>query len=241
MIKPRRPARKRRKDLIEMSIKKSLLAVAVLVISMMGFASVASAAEDGTLVDVTGNVPIAAGTTWHLTGWTKIEGGLGSTECHHTMVIKWTSDTTGQVTNFSVPDLTKCKNAILGCTLTNVTTDNLPYHVTVTKTDFDVTAGASGPIRITQTYTGGFCAIAGTSSETFANGFTLTPLKTGVREVTNTGNRLGSTANAGEPIAGFEKSGVATIDKPSGAMENITASGELELTEATKRCTYKIL
>jgi hypothetical protein len=224
-----------------MSIKKSLLAVAVLAVSMMGFASVASAAEDGTLVDVTGNVPIVAGTTWHLTGWTKFAGGLGSIECHNTMVIKWTSDTTGEVTNLSVPDVTKCKNAILGCTLTNVTTDNLPYHVTVTKTDFDVTAGASGPIRITHTYEGAFCAIRGVSSWTYANGITLTPLKTGTNVATNTAGHLGGTAAAGEPIAGFEKSGSGIIDKPSGAQENITTSGEVELSEATKRCTYKII
>jgi hypothetical protein len=241
MIESRRPARKRRKDLIEMSIKKSLLAIAVLAISMMGFASSASAAEDGTLVDVTGNVPIAAGTTLHLTGWAKFVGGLGSEECHVTSVVNATSDTTGEVTNFSVPDVSKCKNGILGCTLSDVTSDNLPYHVTVTKNDLDVTAGAKGAINITNTYDGAFCAIRGISKLTFPTGITLTPQKTGTNVVTNTGNRLGGTVGAGEPIAGTDLSGSGVIDKPSGAMENITASGELELTEATKRCTYKII
>jgi len=232
-----------------MSIKKSLLAVAVLAISMMGFASAASAA-DGTITDVTNGAPIPAGTTLHLVGWVKFAGGLGSIECHATSVVKATREFagegeghTGEVTNFSVPDLTKCTKAggLTPCTLTNVTTDNLPYHATVTPTDFDVTAGVlMGPITITNTFTGGFCLITGTSKLTFPNGVTLRPLITGVHGFTNTSGRLGGTAAAGEPIAGVELSAGGVIDKPSGATESITASGEFELSELTKRCTYKL-
>lgn len=230
-----------------MSIKKGMLAAAVLAISMMGLASAAAlAAEDGTVVDVSTGQNIAAGTKLVFNGWAKFQGGLGGIECHVTSEAEATSASEGKVTKFGVPDVTKCtKNGGLTlCTLTSVTTDNLPYKLTATKTDFDVSSGAGlggGPIRITNTFTGSFCAIAGTSSLTFSE-ITLKPLKAGTRTVTNTSGHLGETAATGasaNPIVGAELSGSGVIDKPNGSEEAITASGELELTEAT-RGTYKL-
>lgn len=230
-----------------MSIRKGLLGVAVVAIAMMGFASSALAAEDGTIVDVENGKPIAVGTKLHLIGWAKFQGGLGGIECHVTSEVEATSDTTGKVINFSVPDVSKCtrNGGLAFCTLNSVTSDNLPWHVTVTKTDFDVTSGSGiggGAIRITNVFSGGFCAISGTSSLTFPEGVTLTPLKTGSSAVTGTTGHLlaGGTAAAGEPIAGVEIKAKGKIDKPSGAEEEINATGELELT-VPERCTYKIV
>lgn len=227
-----------------MNIKKSLLALVVLALAIMGLASSVMAAEDGVVKDVTTNESIATGTKLHFVGWAKFQGELGGIECHVTSEVEATSASTGKVTNFSVPDVTKCtrNGGLTLCTLTSVTADNLPYSLTATKTDFDVSDGTAvggGPIRITNAFTGSFCAIAGTSSLTFPSGVTLKPLKAGTRTITNTLGHLGELAAAGEAIAGAELSGTGKIDKPGGGEETITASGQLELAEGA-RGTYKL-
>jgi hypothetical protein len=222
-----------------MSIKKSLLALVVLALAMMGLASSAMAATDGVLRDVTTNGIIPENKELHLVGWAAFAETANSGnkfECHVSSVVKTVgaTGTEGSVTSFGIPNTSHCTGhgLLAGCTLSSSTTDNLPYHATVTPTDLDVT----GTIVITNTFAGAFCPITGNKSLTFSE-ITLKPLGTVSKHaVTNTAGNLGTTAAAGEGISGVELSGAGTLD-PSTA---ITASGELEISEATERSTWKI-
>jgi hypothetical protein len=224
-----------------MSIKKSLLALAVLALAMMGFASSAMAGT-GKLVHHEGTTPIPEGREMHSVGWAKFATGTGTFTCHTTSVTKatGTTGTTGQVTAFTVPDTTKCTGTGFanGCKLKSHQSTNLPYSSTVTNTGrVDIT----GSIVLDNVYEG--CVLK-KATLTFSS-IELTPLKTGSRVVTGTENRLGETANLKETIAGFE------IDSASGTVERedifggksteaVTGSGEFELT-SPDRCTWEIV
>jgi len=240
-----------------MRTTKGLLAVAATALALMGFAPSAIAATDGVVRDVTPNGIIPANTELHAVGWANFTSVIpgGSFNCHVTAIIKMTGTEgkTGDITVFKRLEPFACTFIFPfnGCTLTASSADNLPWHVTVTPPsgttagDLDVTPHEESlPIRITNTFSGALCPIAGTSSIT-ASGLTLSPLKTGTSAVTNTSGRLTAgtigTAGVNDPIAGFELSGSAFLDKPNeGGSEEVRITGELELTSATHRCTWKI-
>jgi len=216
-----------------MRTKMSLIAAAAMALALMGFASSAMAATDGVVRDVTNNEIIPLNHELHFVGWARFGSGSGGMKCHVTAIAKATvsNGTTGQVTNFSIPDTTKCTGdgGLAFCTLTGDQVTNLPYHLTATPTDFDVT----GNIVIHNQF-GGFCPLSEVTLE-FSE-ITLKPLNTtNKRAVTNTAGNLGNTAAAGEPIAGVELSGSGS----SPQVGAITAEGELELT-APDRCTWKL-
>jgi hypothetical protein len=215
-----------------MSIKKSLLAMAVTALALMGFASSSMAATDGVIKDTNGSL-IANGATLHAVGFAKFTASVGSFQCHVTGTIEATgaTGTTGDVKQFNVPNLANCTGTgfLAGCILVHQTTTNLPYHVTVTPTDLDVT----GSIVLHNHYSN--CIIT-EQTLTFSEGITLTPLKTGTDVVTGTSGKLGTTAAVGDEIAGVEISGNGTVN-PGGLA--VTASGKLELT-SPERCTYKL-
>jgi hypothetical protein len=225
-----------------MSTKKSLLAIAAMALSLMGFASSASAATDGVIRDVTTNAIIPAGTELHAVGFAKFSSGFGNFECHVTANIKATgaAGTTGEVTNFSIPNTANCtgSGALAGCTLKSDTITNLPWNATVTPPggsipagDLDITDPSN--IVIDNEFSGGFFCPSSLTL-TFPS-ITLTPLKTGTTQVTGgTSAVLGGTAALNDPIAGVEISGSGT--SPLGS---VTASGQLELT-SPGRCTWKI-
>jgi hypothetical protein len=223
-----------------MRTTKGLLAVAAMALALMGFASSAMAATDGVLRDVLTNGIIPENRELHSVGYMKFTSSIGSTECHVTSIIKTsgTAGTSGNMTNYSIPDLTKCTftGTLAGCKLTASATDNLPYGVTVTPTDFDVT----GSILLTETWANGSgsCPIAGSNTLT-ATELTLKPLKTGTRVVTDTSGHLGETAGQNEPIAGVEMSGSMVLHTAFFGNVALTISGEFELTEPD-RCTWKI-
>jgi hypothetical protein len=229
------------KDL-SMSIKKSMLALAVAAFAAMGLASSATAATDGVVRDVTNNAIIPNGTVQHAVGWAKyVNEENESVECHATsnLTSTGTEGKTGHTT-FEVPDVSKCttSGSLLGpCTVVSVTPTNGPYHVTVTPTDFDVT----GTIVIHTDFDGPFCLVDETTL-TFS-AITLTPTKTGNRAVTGTTIKLGATAAAGDPIAGvhLEGSGEVHIKNVFGGetTEPVTATGELAVT-GTNTCTWKL-
>jgi hypothetical protein len=234
-----------------MNIKKSLLALAVMALATMAFASSATAGT-GKIKHVTNNTDIPANTELHFVGWAEFAGGSGGYICHVTAVYKATTASTGHITQFNVPDTTKCTGTggLNGCKLKTHLPTNLPWHVTVTaggagvQPDFDVT----GNIIIHNTYEG--CLVK-SATLTFLNGITLAPLKTGVPSAatgTGTGNRASGTAGEGVAIAGVEivesgsKGVVHTEDIFGGKKEEaVTASGHLELSSATHRCTWKIV
>jgi hypothetical protein len=230
-----------------MSIKKGLIALAAMAIAMMGLASTAMAV-DGKIRDVTStSTEIPNARELHFVGSAKFSNANMPTpdsyECHVTSVVKTTAlgGSTGQVTKFEIPNTANCKGTgvFQGCTLTSHSTTNLPYSVTTTATDFDVT----GTIVIHNTYSG--CLVE-KATLTFST-ITLKPLKTGTETVTGTSGRLGTTAAAGtssadgDPIAGVELSGTGVADITAlgfETSENVTASGNLELSEAADRCTW---
>ena len=229
-----------------MSIKKSMLALAVAAMATMAFASSAMA-TDGKFRDVTGTAEMGANRELHAVGWAKFETGAGSYECHVTAIVKSTNASTGTVTKFDVPDTTKCtgKELLNGCKLTAHEPTNLPWHVTVTDNGrIDIT----GNIVIHIKYSN---CLAKEVTLTFEE-IQLTPLATGERVVTGTSNKLGGTAVLNEPIAGFEVDGSKIDTEPvtkgtahvkdifgGEKTEEATPTGELELTEAD-RCTWEI-
>jgi hypothetical protein len=229
-----------------MSIRKSMLALAVAAFAAMGLASSATAATDGVVRHVTNNAIIPDKTVQHAVGWAKyVTPENESVECHVTsnLTSTGTTGTTGHTT-FEVPDVSKCttKGGILGaCTVSKVTPTNQPFHVTVTPTDFDVTNTGGGEIVLHTEFSGFFCAVDETTL-TFP-GITLTPTKTGNRAVTGTTIKLGETAKAGDPIAGVLLGGTGIVhvtDVFGGdTTENVTASGELAVT-GTNLCTWKL-
>lgn len=216
-----------------MSIKKSLLGLAVLAFAMMGFASSAMAATDGVLRDVTTNeiVPLNHETVFK--GWAKFSSSIGGTTCHSKSVAKATNALgTEGTASFEVPNVANCTNegGLASCTLTSVEVKNSPYKLTVTPTDFDVT----GNIVLHNHYTGFLCPPEVTVE---FSAVTLKPLGTTSKHAaTNTAGNLGTTAAAGEGISGVELEGSGTSPQAG----NITAGGELEIESATDRCTWKI-
>ena len=230
-----------------MSIKKSMLALAVAAMATMAFASSAMA-TDGVFRDVTGTTEMGANRELHMIGWMKfLTTPRGSYECHVTAIVKSTTASTGTVTNLTVPDTTKCTGTGLlnGCKLKAHEPTNLPWHVTVTDNGrIDIT----GNIVIHIKYSN---CLAKEVTLTFEE-IQLTPLATGERVVTGTSNKLGGTAVLNEPIAGFEVDGSKIDTEPvtkgtahvkdifgGEKTEEATPTGELELTEAD-RCTWEI-
>jgi hypothetical protein len=228
-----------------MSTKKSLIAIAAMALSLMGFASTATAST-GVIRHVTApNGIIPANTELHAVGWAKFSSSFGNFECHVTSNIKavGANGTTGEVTSFNIPNTANCTGggALAGCTLTSHTPTNLPWHATVTGPvaggttpagDIDLTDAAG--IIIHNKFSGGFFCPANLELK-FANGITLVPLKTGATKITGGVNAvMGGTAALNDPIAGIEITGSGTSN-----LGNVTASGELELT-APGRCTWKI-
>ena len=229
-----------------MSIKKSLLALVAAALATMAFASPALA-TDGVLRDVAGEEkPIAENTILHAIGWAKFNTAGGSFECHVTANIKATGTlgTTGSVTQFTVPDTTKCTGtgAQKGCVLKTHESKNLPWAATVTN---DGRIDITGNIEIHNTYSG--CLVKTTLLK--LKEVKLTPFKTGTRNITGgTGEaKLGETAKLTEPIAGFEidgftANGKVQIESSLGTKseeELAGVTGEFELTPES-RCTYKI-
>lgn len=229
-----------------MRTMKGLLAVAATALALMGLASSAMAAPHGVIRDVTPpNGIIPANRVLHAVGWARFTSAIGSATCHVTSNIQTEGATgsLGNVTNFSIPNVANCSfsGLIAGCSLTSSVTDNLNYPATVTPPGVGIPAGdidVTGNIRITQTFSGFFCPIAGANNIT-ASAMTLIPLKTGTNGATGTSNHLGGAAALNEPIAGVSLSGSATLDRPNGEQVALTISGELELTEPD-RCTWKI-
>jgi hypothetical protein len=235
-----------------MSIKKSLLPLAVLALAMMGLASSAMAGT-GHIRDVKTGLPPEAGRELHFVGWAKFETANASLECHVTAVLvaTGTEGKTGHIKTFTVPDTKKCKltKKLEGCEFTkHEATTTGPsgeetWDVTATKEDFDLSS--PGGIVIHNNFKGFLCPESVTL--TFEEAITLRPLKTGTKPVTNTQNTLGETAKPGEPIAGVEfhvpKSVKNTADLKiftNVTKEEVTAVGELELTEPD-RCTWELV
>jgi hypothetical protein len=226
-----------------MSIKKSLLlSFAAMAIAMTAFASSALAAEDGVLQDTNGNPitdPVGAPVELHFTGWAKFETLGTGIECHVTALYTptGTEGKTGDITGFT-PITSTCHgfgSIYNGCKVTTDTVLNQPYHVTVTKTDFDVT---STNIVINSTLSSCVNTNVTFTNLSFEEGVTLKPLKTGTRAVTDTAGNLGTTAAAGDPIAGVELSAQGFAENNLGEL-GVEATGELELT-SPERCTYKL-
>jgi hypothetical protein len=218
-----------------MSTKKSLLALAMTALALMGFASSAMAATDGKVVDVTNAAFSPVGRVFHYVGWAKFTTARGSFECHVTATSVLSTTTTGTVTGFNVPDTTKCTGTgfIAGCKLkAGHQSTNLPYHLTVTPTDFDV----SGNIVIDSPLEGFLCP---NITLTFTEN-TLDPLSTvNKKAATGTNGNLGDPAAAGVPISGVKITGVGVSAGGPFGNEAATASGELELT-TEDRCTWKV-
>jgi hypothetical protein len=238
-----------------MSMKKSLLTLAVTALAMMGFASSAMA-EAGHIRDVQTGLPPAEGREFHFVGWTKFETAIASLECHVTAVLvaTGTEGRTGHIKTYTVPDTNKCKatGALAGCKLTkHEATTTGPngeetWDVTATKEDFDLTS-STGVIVIHDKFEGFLCPTEVTL--TTEESITLRPLKTTNKHAaTNTLGNLGETAKSGEPIAGVEfhipKSVKHTADITNSvgghSKEEITTNGELELTEPD-RCTWELI
>jgi hypothetical protein len=225
-----------------MNIKKSLLALAVMAMATMAFASSATAGT-GKVVHVTTGTPIPENRVLHFVGWAQFTSGGGSYKCHVTSASKATgaTGTTGQVTQFTVPDTTKCTGTgfLNGCKLKSHTTTNLPYHLTATEADIDVT----GNIVLHNEYESCFVSKV---TLTFSS-ITLTPAKTGkpsAETATGTAGRVAGIAKVGEAIAGAEIHGVgvAHVTTVFGTSEEATtAEGHLELSSATDRCTWKLV
>ena len=229
-----------------MSIKKSMLALAVAAMATMAFASSAMA-TDGVFRHVTGTTEMPANRELHMIGWMRFfTTAKGSYECHVTLIVKSTNASTGTVTSFTVPDTTKCTGTGLlnGCKLKAHEPTNLPYHVTVTDNGrLDITGNIVFHLKYSS-------CLAPEVTLTFSE-IQLTPLATGVRTVTGANNKLGGTAALNEAIAGFEidssstdegtKPGTAHIKDLFGGekTEAITLPGEFEFTEAD-RCTWEI-
>jgi hypothetical protein len=220
-----------------MSIKKLLLCVAAMAIAMTAFASSAMAATDGVIKDSDGTI-IPANKELKARGWASFTSLSGGIECHVTATIKATGalGTTGQVTAFA-PATTTCKGvgAFEGCKVTADTVNNLPYAVTVTPTDLDVT----GTIAINSTLSNcNTTSIVGVNLAFTA--ITLKVIKTGTNPITNTESKLGATGTTNDLIAGVEISGNGTAEiLNAGTKLPVEAKGELEI-EGTNRCTYKI-
>jgi len=214
-----------------MSIRKSLIAIAAMALATMGLASSAMAATDGVIRDVTNNEIVPLNHETRFKGWARFGSGSGGTKCHSESVAKATvSNGTTGTASFVVPSVAACTSEIPGCTLTSVEVTNSPYHLTVTPNDFDVT----GNIVIHNKYKGTFCFFPEITVE--FSSITLKPFNTtNPHSATNTNNKLGNTAAAGEAIAGVEISGKGTSPQV-GALE---AEGELEITGADL-CTWKI-
>jgi hypothetical protein len=229
-----------RKDLIEMSIRKSLIALAAMAIAMMGLAS-SAVATDGVVRHVPNGTIIPNNRVLHSVGWAKFAAGSGSFECHVTSAVEiaGSTGTTGYVSSFTIPDTTKCTGTGLlnGCKLKAHAGTHLLWHVTATPTDFDVTSIFG--IVIDNEFSS---CLARSATLTFSE-VTLRPLKTGIRFATNTFGHLGETAGGNEPIAGVELSGAGTVSMEDifGGKKNegVTATGELELS-ASDRCTWFI-
>jgi len=232
-----------------MSIKKSMLALAVAAMATMAFASSAMA-TDGKFRDVSGTAEMGANRELHAVGWVSfVTSAPSSYQCHVTAIVKSTNASTGTLTKFDAPDTTKCTGTGVfnGCKLKAHEPTNLPWHVTVTDNGrIDIT----GNIVIHLKYSS---CLAPEVTLTFEE-IQLTPLATGERAVTGTSNKLGGTAVLNEPIAGFEVDG-SKVDEVPGPVTPGTAhvkdifggekteeailTGELELTEAD-RCTWEI-
>jgi hypothetical protein len=225
-----------------MKIKKSSLTVTAAALVGMVLASPATA-FDGVMRDVTNNSIIPNGTTTHYVGWMKYSGGLGSFACHVTINSEAAGfGSTANVTAFTIPSTALCSGSgfLGGCQLETHSETRLPYYLTVTSTDFDLTSGyAVLGIEIHEKYKGLFCPLAGEGVTLTFSSITLTPLKTGTTTATGTSGKLGGTANTGEPIAGVEISGNGSIDREEGSEEAITVSGELEV-DGLNRCTWKL-
>jgi len=232
-----------------MSIKKSMLALAVAAMATMAFASSAMA-TDGKIRDVTGTGEMGANRELHAVGWAKFETGSGSYECHVTSIIKSTNASTGTITKFDVPDTTKCTGGgVLGkCKLTAHEPTNLPWHVTITDNGrIDVTGTIVIHIKYKE-------CVAKEVTLTFDE-IQLTPLSTVTpHEATGTAGRLGVTAALNEPIAGIEIDASSLLDEGKTVKgtahvkdifggevtEEAAATGESELSSATERCTWEI-
>jgi hypothetical protein len=229
-----------------MRTARGLLAIAVTILALMGFASSAAAATDGVVRDVTTSAIIPENRELHAVGWWGFQLPSGSFICHFTSNLKATgaTGTTLDVTNFSIPDVTKCSvsNGFSECHLSESATDNLPSHATVTPPGAEIPAGdldVTGSIGFTWTFSPSspFCPFHNTSVSIVTS--TMKPLKTGTKVVTGTSNTLGSTASLNDPIAGFEISSLVTVSYSDGSFATMVASGELELT-SPDRCTWKI-
>jgi hypothetical protein len=222
-----------------MSIKKSLLALAVTAIAMMGFASSAMAV-DGVVRDAETEEEIPANRELHFIGHAEFSlAGVGGMDCDATSIAKMTTGSTGHVTNFSVPIAEHCEGtgSAGACELEGaVTVTNLSYHFRATPTDFDVTGNI---VTHYQFKTNVLCPFSGEEVTLTFSSITLKPLKTGTIPITGTNAHLGMTAASGEPIAGVEIEGLGSIDRPMGPFA-VTAGGKLELTPED-RCTWKLV
>jgi hypothetical protein len=226
-----------------MSIKRSLLlSIATVALAMTALAPSAMGATDGVLRDVNSpNGIIPAGTNLHFVGWTRIQTSGSGMMCHVTAQVEATGSTgtTGDINSFVIATST-CEGfgvAFANCTITADSVNNLPYHVTVTPTDFDVTGNIeiTTSIGATPTKTCNF-----TFTNMFFEEITLVPLNTtNKRTVTNTSNNLGNVAAAGEAISGVRIEGEGEAENNTLIPFPVALEGELELTTA-ERCTYKI-
>jgi len=225
-----------------MRFKRSIIAFAAAALATCAFASSAMA-NGGVLKDTNGE-EITNGTQLHAVGWAKFEdeGGNGL-ECHVTAIIEAENGETGHVTNFT-PETESCvgTGVFNECILVGHENTNLPWHVTTTASDFDVTGNIVIHNQLESCEPQLFIGSAREATLTFEE-ITLTPLEEGERKVTNTENHLGNPAGSGVPIFGVKLhgKGVADVEFSSGFEQSpeITATGELELTEP-ERGTWQI-
>jgi hypothetical protein len=229
-----------RKEALEMGIKKNLLlSMATAAIAMSTLVPSAMGATDGVLKD-TNFANIANGAKLHAVGWARFQSGGSGIICHVTGTAEaiGLGGTTGNVTAFVITT-SSCHGfgvAYQSCTVTADSVNNLPYPVTVTPNDFDVTDN----IEITATLGATpFKTCNFSFTDLFFEEITLVPLATGTRTVTNTSNTLGNVVGNGMPIAGFRIEGEGEAENDFLIRFPVAAEGELELT-SPERCTYTI-
>jgi hypothetical protein len=222
-----------------MSLKKSLLAFAMIALAMTAFASSAMATT-GFLRNVNDNSKIPAGHELHFVGWMRLLESPGNQiDCQANFTVKAETEggATGHVTQQAVPNLSFCeaKGARKGCVVTEHQSRKLPWLFTTTTTNFSV-AG----MEINDKYKS--CPIFAPLTESTLRflELNLTPLKEGTTPIWGTEGHLGEKANPGEPIAGVRSEGVAEQElKPGGVGTTVIYAGEFELTSAD-RSKWKI-
>ena len=139
---------------------KKFIALVTAVAALAALAIPVSASAYTSSWKMGGN-PLTENGTITMTGWAKFTGG---TKCHvHAHVTLTAGGGTGEATEFKPENLSECEITetlkSLGCTaITSSTSENLPWMLDDEGTYARFSSGASGPIKLTNHYSGGaFC------------------------------------------------------------------------------------